>query len=93
MALAPDSPAAYYSWGVALARNGELTEAEARLKDANRRGPHWADPLKAWGDILVRQGRSKEALLKYDEALTYAPNWATLKAAREALRRKSESTT
>ena len=23
-------------------------EAEGKLKDANQRGPHWADPLKAW---------------------------------------------
>jgi integrase len=23
-----------------------------KLKDANQRGPHWADPLKAWGDVL-----------------------------------------
>jgi tetratricopeptide (TPR) repeat protein len=91
VALAPDLPAAYYSWGLALARNGELIDAEARLKDAHQRGPHWADPLKAWGDVLVRQGKSKEALLKYDEALLYAPNWATLKAVRDALAHRSES--
>jgi tetratricopeptide (TPR) repeat protein len=93
LALAPDSPAAYYSWGIALARNGELTDAEARLKDAHQRGPHWADPLKAWGDVLVRQGRVQEALLKYDEALVYAPTWATLKAARAGLTHKSKSET
>jgi tetratricopeptide (TPR) repeat protein len=83
VALAPDLPAAYYSWGIALARHGELAAAEARLKDANQRGPHWADPLKAWGDVLARKGASKEALTKYDEALKYAPNWAALKKARE----------
>ena len=54
-------------------------------KDANRRGPHWADPLKAWGDVLAQQGRGKEALAKYDEALKFAPNWRQLKEAREAL--------
>jgi tetratricopeptide (TPR) repeat protein len=84
VALAPDLPAAYYSWGVALARHGELARAEARLKDANQRGPHWADPLKAWGDVLVKQGKTKDALVKYDEALKYAPNWKQLKEAREA---------
>jgi tetratricopeptide (TPR) repeat protein len=83
VALAPDLPAAYYSWGTALAQHGDLAGAELKLKDANQRGPHWADPLKAWGDILVRQGHAKEALLKYDEALKYAPNWAALKGARE----------
>ena len=75
VALAPDLPAAYYSWGVALAKHGDLAGAEAKLKDANQRGPHWADPLKAWGDVLVKQGKPKEALAKYDEALKYAPNW------------------
>jgi hypothetical protein len=48
-----------------------------KLKDANQRGPHWADPLKAWGDVLVKQGKTKEAL-------KYAPNWKQLKEAREA---------
>jgi tetratricopeptide (TPR) repeat protein len=84
VALAPDLPAAYYSWGVALARHGDLTGAVAQLKNANQRGPHWADPLKAWGDVLVKQRHPKEALAKYDAALQYAPNWAALKIAREA---------
>ncbi len=85
VALAPDLPAAYYSWGVALAKHGDLAGAEAKLKDANKRGPHWADPLKAWGDVLVKQGNNREALAKYEEALKYAPNWKELKEAREAL--------
>jgi len=85
IALAPDLPAAYYSWGVALARHGDFTGAAAKLKDANQRGPHWADPLKAWGDVLVKQGHTKEALATYEEALKYAPNWKELKEARETL--------
>jgi predicted negative regulator of RcsB-dependent stress response len=70
--------------GVALARHGDLAGAEVKLKDANQRGPHWADPLKAWGDVFVKQGKTKEALAKYDEALKYASNWKQLKEAREA---------
>lgn len=85
VALAPDLPAAYYSWGAALARHGDLDGAIAKLKVANQRGPHWADPLKAWGDVLVKQGHTKEALDKYNEALKYAPNWKELKDVREAL--------
>jgi tetratricopeptide (TPR) repeat protein len=85
VALAPDLPAAYYSWGVALAKHGDLAGAAVKLQLANQKGPHWADPLKAWGDVLVRQGNTKEALAKYDEALEYAPNWKQLKDAREAL--------
>jgi len=85
VALAPDLPAGYYSWGVALAKHADLSGAESKLKDANRRAPHWADPLKAWGDVLARQGKTKEALAKYDEALKYAPNWTQLKEARAKL--------
>lgn len=84
VALAPDLPAAYYSWGVALERHGDLAVAEVKLKAANQRGPHWADPLKAWGDVLLKQGHQEDARTKYEEALKYAPNWAALKEAREA---------
>jgi tetratricopeptide (TPR) repeat protein len=83
VALAPDLPAAHYSWSVALARHGDLAGAEAKLKDANPRGPNWADPLKAWGDVLVKQGHGKQALAKYQEALKFASNWAALKQARD----------
>ncbi len=88
VALAPDLPAAYYSWGVALAKHGDLAGAVAKLALANQKGPHWADPLKAWGDVLVRLGRSKDALGKYDQALKYAPNWKQLKDERQALAKK-----
>ena len=82
VALARNLPAAYYSWGVALLRHGDLAAAEERLGDAHERGPHWADPLKAWGDLLMKQGRAREAIAKYDEALKYAPHWAALAEAR-----------
>jgi tetratricopeptide (TPR) repeat protein len=81
--LAPSLPAGYYSWGLALAKHGDLDGALAKLKDANRTGPHWADPLKAWGDVLMKQGHAKEALLKYTEAMNYAPNWTALKQSRD----------
>jgi tetratricopeptide (TPR) repeat protein len=84
VALAPDLPAAYYSWGVALERHADLAGAGLQLSLAHQRGPHWADPLKAWGDVYARLGNAKEALAKYDEALKYAPNWKQLREAREA---------
>jgi tetratricopeptide (TPR) repeat protein len=84
VALAPDLPAGYYSWGVALAKHGDLEEAVAKLQDANQKGVHWADPLKAWGDVLVKQGKPQDALVKYDVALKYAPNWKQLQDARDA---------
>lgn len=82
VALAPDIPAAYYSWGAALARHSDVAGAEAKFKEANQRAPRWADPLKAWGDVLVRKGQKVAALAKYDEALKYAPQWAALTKAR-----------
>ncbi|HEX2791584.1 MAG TPA: tetratricopeptide repeat protein [Steroidobacteraceae bacterium] len=84
VALAPDLPAGYYSWGLALARHGDLDAAAAKLKQANQKGPHWADPLKAWGDVLAKQGHWNEALAKYDQALKFAPNWKQLKETRAA---------
>jgi predicted negative regulator of RcsB-dependent stress response len=85
VARAPDLPAAYHSWGVALAKHGDLPGAATKLLNANKRGPHWADPLKVRGDVLAKQGHPKEALDKYDEALKYAPNWIALKVARAAI--------
>jgi tetratricopeptide (TPR) repeat protein len=85
VALAPDLPAGYYSWGLALAEHGDLGGAAIKLKEANRRGPHWADPLKAWGDVLARQGKTQDAVAKYDEALRYAPYWQQLKEARASV--------
>jgi len=82
--LAPDLPAAYYSWGLALARHGNLAGATQMLGAANQRGPNWADPLKAWGDVLMRQGRRDEARAKYVLALTKAPAWKELKTAAAA---------
>jgi tetratricopeptide (TPR) repeat protein len=88
VAIAPDLPAGYYSWGLALARHGDLSGAIAKLQAANQRGPHWADPLEAWGDLLAHQGRWRETLAKYDEALKYAPAWAQLHQARDAAARR-----
>ena len=79
VAMAPDLPAAYYSWGVALARHADLAGAADKLSEANQRGPHWADPLKEWGDVLARAGQAAEARAKYQEALIYAPKWAALR--------------
>jgi tetratricopeptide (TPR) repeat protein len=89
VAIAPDLPAAYYSWGLALGRHGDLAGEQAKLAEANRRGPHWADPLKAWGDTLARQGQWRAALVKYREALKYAPAWGQLRVALEAAKRRA----
>jgi tetratricopeptide (TPR) repeat protein len=82
-AIAPDLPAGYYAWGLALARHNDAAGAIEKFQAAAQRGPHWADPLKAWGDVLASQGKWSMALAKYDEALKYAPAWADLQAARK----------
>jgi hypothetical protein len=66
---------------MALARHGDLAGAAAKLKEANQKGPRWADPLRAWGDLLMQQKKTREAVVKYEAALEYAPNWKQLKAA------------
>jgi tetratricopeptide (TPR) repeat protein len=82
--LAPDLPAGYYSWGLALARHNDLPGAARMLATANQRGPQWADPLKAWGDVLLRQGDRDDAQAKYRAALARAPAWRELRLAAAA---------
>jgi tetratricopeptide (TPR) repeat protein len=82
--LAPDLPAGYYSWGLALARHNDLPSAARMLAAANQRGPQWADPLKAWGDVLLRQGDRDGAQAKYRAALARAPAWRELRLAAAA---------
>jgi tetratricopeptide (TPR) repeat protein len=81
--LAPSIPSGYYSWGLAMARHGDLEGALVKLGQASQKGPHWADPLKALGDVLARKQLWKEAQARYDEALKYAPHWAALQQARD----------
>lgn len=78
VALAPDLPAAYYSWGAALVRHKDLDKALAKFIDANARGPQWADPLKGWADVLAAQGHFSEARRKYTDARKLAPNWGAI---------------
>ncbi|MGI4748186.1 MAG: hypothetical protein ACRYFY_19395 [Janthinobacterium lividum] len=84
VAMAPDLPAGDYSWGLALARHGDLEGAIVKLKAAHARGPNWAEPLKAWGDVLARQNKWAAALAKYNQALPDAPAWDALHTARDA---------
>jgi tetratricopeptide (TPR) repeat protein len=84
VAIAPDLPAAYYSWGVALARHGDLTGAIGKFELAHARGPRWADPLKAWADVLAREANWRAAVAKYDAALKFAPAWAQARQARDS---------
>ncbi|MDB5985919.1 MAG: hypothetical protein JWR16_972 [Nevskia sp.] len=78
VALAPDLPGPYDSWGAALARHGDAAGAIAKFKESNRRGPHWCDPLERWGEVLASQGDLQAALERYAEAAKYTPAWGHL---------------
>jgi tetratricopeptide (TPR) repeat protein len=85
VAVAPDLPFAYFSWGQALARHNRPAEAIAKFAEAHAHGPHWADPLKAWGDVLAAEQKFHAAREKYEQAVPLAPAWPELRQALEDL--------
>jgi tetratricopeptide (TPR) repeat protein len=78
VAMAPSIPFAYADWGAMLLAKGDLDGAIAQFTLANRKGPHFADPLEMWGEALMLKNRSDLALAKFEEASKYAPNWGRL---------------
>ena len=77
-ARAPSLPYYPFHWGRMLLHKGDLDGAIAKFKQANDKGPHFADPLEMWGEALVAKNRSDLALAKFEEAAKYAPNWGRL---------------
>ena len=75
---APSIPFAYADWGAMLLRSGLYDAAIGKFRDANLKGPHFADPLEMWGEALMQKNRSDLALAKFEEANKYAPNWGRL---------------
>jgi tetratricopeptide (TPR) repeat protein len=75
---APSLPFAYTDWGQMLLTRGQYDAAIARFTIANRKGPHFADPLEMWGEALMAKNRSDLALAKFEEANKYAPKWGRL---------------
>jgi tetratricopeptide (TPR) repeat protein len=74
----PSIPFAYADWGEMLLHKGDYDGAIARFREANLKGPHFADPLEMWGEALMQKNRSDRALAKFEEANKYAPNWGRL---------------
>jgi tetratricopeptide (TPR) repeat protein len=72
---APSLPFAHTDWGQALLWKGDLDVAIAKLAEAHRCGPHYADPLELWGEALMRKGDFLGASDKFAEAAKYAPRW------------------
>ena len=57
---------------------GKPNEAIQKFRQANEKGPHFADPLEGWGEALMEKNQSHLALAKFAEAEKYAPNWGRL---------------
>jgi tetratricopeptide (TPR) repeat protein len=76
--LAPSIPFAFTDWGEMLLKKGDPDAAIAQFTIANKKGPHFADPLEGWGEALMAKSQSHLALAKFAEAEKYAPNWGRL---------------
>jgi tetratricopeptide (TPR) repeat protein len=74
----PSIPMADAEWGKALLKRGKPDDAIAKFTLANKKGPHFADPLEGWGEALMAKNQSHLALAKFAEANKYAPNWGRL---------------
>ena len=75
---APSIPFANFQWGRALLDRKQPDYAIEKFAAANKKGPHFADPLEYWGEALMAKNQSHLALAKFTEANKYAPNWGRL---------------
>jgi tetratricopeptide (TPR) repeat protein len=74
----PSLPFAETNWGSTLLQRGKADAAIEKFTLANRKSPHFADPLEGWGEALMAKNQSHLALAKFEEADKYAPNWGRL---------------
>jgi tetratricopeptide (TPR) repeat protein len=63
------------AWGAALLHRGDQDGAIAKLKEAHRKGPHFADPLELWGEALMAKRDYAGAIARFAEADPFAPRW------------------
>ena len=85
--MGPSLPFAFQDWAETRLARGDLAGALHAAREAERRSPRFADPIKLEGDVFMRQGRRAEVIVRYDHALKLAPNWRALRAARAAAAR------
>jgi tetratricopeptide (TPR) repeat protein len=74
----PSIPFADSDWGMMLLAKGDADAAITKFTAANRKGPHYADPLEGWGEALMMKNRSDLAVNKFAQSAQYAPNWGRL---------------
>ena len=72
---APEIPFWDADWGQTLLDKGDADGAIAKLSQAHRKGPHFADPLELWGEALMRKRDFAGAVAKFAEADGDAPRW------------------
>jgi tetratricopeptide (TPR) repeat protein len=90
--LTPSLPQARLEWGRTRLQRGDLKGAIEQFREAERRGPGWADPLKYEGDALARKGELRAAVRRYQRAAKLAPRWGGLHLAwGEALARQGQA--
>src|SRR6266571_4161992 len=75
-AIDPRSPVGQYSLGLALVRQGKLTEAIEHFKTALQIKPEYPDAHTNVGAALADQGKLAEAIDYYREALQSKPGYA-----------------
>ena len=71
----PEVPIADAEWGEAMLERGDLEGAIAKVKQAHRKGPRFADPLETWGEALLTRRDYAGAASKFAEADKDAPRW------------------
>jgi tetratricopeptide (TPR) repeat protein len=71
----PSLPFAEADWGRALLDRGDAAGAIAKLDQAHRKSPNFADPLETWGEALMAQRDWAGAAAKFAEADKDAPKW------------------
>src|SRR3989449_2277786 len=76
LSIDPQSPIGQYSWGLALAQEGKLTEAIEHYTTALRIKPDYADAHINLGIALAQQGKLAEASEHYQQALHSKPDSA-----------------
>jgi tetratricopeptide (TPR) repeat protein len=68
-------PFGYAAWAASLLGAGDADGAIAKLRLANRRGPHFSDALELWGEALLKKGDYAGAAAKFAAADKHAPRW------------------
>jgi tetratricopeptide (TPR) repeat protein len=76
VAIDSGSPVGHYSWGLALAQQGKLSEAMEHYQTALRLKPDYADAHNNVGAVLADQGKLAEASEHYQRALQIRPEYA-----------------